>query len=224
MGKVYSHYFISRIPLRAKLIKKISNVKSALESYPALNPTKYGTLLKYRIESEIAEEHFYMLEIDKESITIEIHASASPSYFFNEALLRLLSIASVLDGLYEFRIQDLFPYFVYSLAKQQINYYGQKLEKNEGNEDNSDMILAKRINSLILENAILKEQLKNISAKFIHSISTLIIMKYSYNSDVDSITKDNGLERNEVLEALKIMPDLGYRVIDYGNRFNLVKI
>lgn len=202
-----------------------ASVKKCLDNYPSIKHLSRTKTLSY-VARETERDHFYIASFEKDRITLTVYSKTSPTYLSGELLLRLLSFCAMLHNEYEFDIKEIFPYLIESLAGNHINTYKDSIESRArgSNQGNSDIILAKRINSLVKENMALKELNKSLESKKTRFIAEFIALKYGNNAIIDSIERENQLESWEVAKALEFMQSTGYRLVYISKeRFRLIK-
>ena len=124
-----ANYLTSRIEAKSRLVTTLKSVEGKLSCYPSMSQTGRGSTLRYALNTE-DDDHFYSIEIGKSSMAICTHSSQSPLYFMHEALLRLLSMMQLLSEDYEVSANDLLPYLVAVLARQQINHYEHAIDRD----------------------------------------------------------------------------------------------
>lgn len=219
-------YLTSRIVVAARLTSRMSSVKSALESYPSIRPIGEGTSLAYLLNDNETKDHFYSIEFAKDCITLNIYSKQTPVLFFQEALLRLLSLAQITAKYYEVSVSSLYPYLVIAIAGQQaISLMRPERGKMEKREEVADQILSKRLIYLGKENGELKEKNRRVIEKLRRVILKAVITTSVGDSSIESIARNLGLGKVEVLDALSDAKELGYKAI-YANkdRFSLVRL
>ncbi len=219
------NYLLSRIPIKARLLAKLSTLASVLGSYPWLRQIRKGSSLKYAIGEE-REDCFYTIEFSRDSVLLTIHSKSSPLYYTQEALLRILTLFSALEGLYEPDVRSLYPYLINLLASNHFVQLSENLSSEKPDQNlGSDIILAKRINALLGEKAKLMEKMDNEVRKSRFLLSKFVITKYGNNIDLEMATRETGIEGRELENALRQMEEQGYKNIRVGKkRFSLVKV
>jgi hypothetical protein len=218
------NYLLSRIPVNARLLAKPSVLASVLSSYPWLRQLKKGSSLKYAVGEE-REDCFYTIEFSKDSVLLTIHSKSSPLYYTQEAMLRILTVFSALEGLYEPDVRSLYPYLINLLASDRFIQLSERLSSEKQDQElGSDIVLAKRINALLSEKARLMEKLENEKKKSISLLSKFLIIKYGSNIDLEAAAMDTGIEDKEIENTLKQMEEQGYKNIRMGKKkFSLVR-
>ncbi len=214
---------ISRIPVRARLRGRLSGLAGVLRSYPWLVQTGKGSSLRYRI-GEDRQDCSYEVEFSADRILLTVHSKASPAYHMQEAMLRILSICSSLEGLYEPDIRSLYPYLINLLASGQ---FGQMTETHEPVQDvewGEGITLARRINGLAAENARLAAQVEKGGLRFNMLLFRFLLARRGGQPDIGTACAEAGVGREEVEAALRNAGDFGYRSIRIGDRFSLVRM
>lgn len=219
---------MSKIKVRANLISSIRSVKHKLKFYPGLEQVKDGNMPSYMLKCNKSEERFYTLELDKESISMSIYAHTSPMYFLREAVLRLLSVMELIKKEYEFYFEDLYPYLILVLAREQISNYTERIatmNRTTERTDDVDILLAKKVILLTRESAGLRKVLLGVEEKSRKLLVNLIVQRQGANCDIDILTKEIGVGREEIIKALSQTKELGYRAVYKSKgRFELVRL
>ena len=219
-------YLLSSISVSSRIQASLAEVKLILSHYPSLKLMSYGTSLRYLSEEE-SENIFYTLDFAISAIKITIHSKDSPIYYTSEALLRLLAMLSVMEGVYEPDIRGIYPYLILALGESKL----QRLTENLGNgespnsENSTDILLARRINWLAAENRRLAAELAGSKAMSESILSKFIILHYGTEGSLERLSKETGLDRSQAEKALSGMGRLGYKLIRNGkDRYSLVRL
>ena len=219
---------VSKIKVRANLVSNIREVKRKLKSYPGLEQVKDGNTPSYMLRCNKSEERFYTLELDSGSVSINIYSSSSPIYFLQEAVLRLLSVMELTKKEYEFYFEDLYPYLILVLAREQISNYTERIvaaNRTIDRTDDADILLAKRVILLTKENARLRKNLSDVEEKNRKLLVNLVTQKQSANCDIGTLTQEIGVDREEIIKALSQTKELGYKAVYKSkDRFELVRL
>lgn len=218
-------YLISKIPVKAKLISSQTKLAKVLGSYLWLRQTREGSNLVY-IFGEERKDCFYTVEFSKSLISLTIHSKSSPLYYSQEALLRILSLLSALEDIYEPDIRSLYPYLVNLVASVPFYQLSEKLSsRREGAESESDIMLAKRINVLLAENEDIKAKVEKSRLKLRYLLSSFLLLKYGNTINIETVAKDTNIDKEEIEEMLGEMKEFGYKGIKIGEgRFSLARI
>lgn len=217
------NYLLMRVPLRAKLTCSIRDVKEILENHPDLVLIKNSPELRYTtLEDEI--DHFYTFEFGKEHIIAEVYSKESPIYLMREILLRLLSLLAILGDSYKVDIESIFPYIAIELSSNQISSYINNIEQPR-KQNESDIILAKRILELNNKNRALSEELEKYKNQTTVLLSYLIIQIGMQKSlDLKEIEKKYNVNKEHVDSAIICIQNFGYKTVNLGaNKINVVK-
>ncbi len=216
-------YLVSRIRMDATLLSSIRDVRRKLGCYPHLEMTGDGSSLRYVIRTG-EKERFYILSLASDHLSLDLYSKSSPLYLLSETLLRALSISAILADDYEFYIRGLFPYLVETLSSQIPNPKVSVLKRSEY-ADPPEMILAKRINTLNRHNVQLEKDLLSVRSKFARATALLVISRYGPSLDLSEISRETGIDMPDLEEALRSMPDLGYKtmLMSHG-RYSMVRI
>ena len=210
-----------RIPLAARLIASKAEVKRALANYPNLSLVKEGQELRYF--SNFEDDRFYAFRFSSESVVEEIYSVSSPIYLLKAAILRLLGLLCALDGMYDFRIESIFPYLILAINQEtSIPKFLPELEQNPGNPE---IILAKRILELLKERSEMGKESKALKFRADLLLSHLLL----FESTTGKISEDEfslryRLGGGDIRRAIEASQSLGYKVLRYGGKeFRVVK-
>ncbi len=215
-------YLTSRIQVEAELSGRMSTLKGCLEAYPGLRLVGEGTSLRYELADEGVGDRFYSIELGKTQISLTICSRQTPVLFMQEAMLRLLAIMQITSEHYKIDISSLYPYLIIAIANQQIGSVmaGKEAERQDG----SDLILSKRLISLMKENADLRDKSEKLSARFRRLVQKAIVLSSTGNTSMTDLERDLSLSREELSIALSGMRQAGYNPVYLGkDRFSLVK-
>jgi hypothetical protein len=213
---------LSRIELKATLSSGLAEVKEALSCYPGLVLKTSKSKLRYEIGGEELADRHYVIEFTDNALVIELYSSVSPLYFINEMLVRLISISSILKDHYTIKFDELVPYLIEALSTQQLGNYLKNFEFRQ-HVHNGDIILARRIIELTKEKALLSKDYKIKSAKALVFLQKLIVSAYNYNASISLIKATSGAEDVEIKDALKRLPEVGYKIVySSKDKFNVV--
>jgi len=215
-------YLTSRIEIMAELAGRMSGLKGCLEAYPGLKLVGEGTSLLYELAEEEVSDRFYFIELGKRYIALTICSKQTPVVFMQEAMLRLLAVAQITSKHYRLEISSLYPYLIIAIANQQIRSVigGAGTLK----EDSSDLILSKRLISLMKENTALREGSERLAVKFRRLAQRTIILSSTGNMSIPELERDLCLSKDEISGALSCMRQIGYNAIYLGkDRFSLVR-
>ncbi|MGI0141980.1 MAG: hypothetical protein ACREBF_05040 [Candidatus Micrarchaeales archaeon] len=209
---------IMRIPVRAELRSSFKKLRVLLTNYPGMRLVADGSELAYRIDEAA---HFSILKFGNDYIIEEIHANSSPVYLFRVALLRLLSIIAIVDGIYSVRIESLFPYLVTELAS---NHF-QKESPRKPSTSQSDIILAKRITELLCEIERLEVDNKDLQEQRSSLASQLLVRELiEAPASLDELSKRYRISKTELVNAIQLSYRMGYRTIRHAaNKISMVK-
>ncbi len=215
-------YLTSRIQVAAELSGRISTIKGCLEAYPGLRLVGDGTSLRYELADEGVGDRFYSIELGKNQISLTICSRQTPVLFMQEAMLRLLAVMQITSEHYRVDISSLYPYLIMTIANQQIGSVMARTEAAQ--EDSSDLILSKRIISLMKENTELKEESERLAARFRKLVQRAIVLSSTGNTSTADLERDLSLSKDELSLALSGMRQAGYNPVYLGrDRFSLVR-
>ncbi len=197
-------------------------VRERLSCYPSLSAVRRGSALAYAID-DCGGERFYLVSFSRSGIALELYSRESPLYFMREALLRLLSLAAVLSGEYEFDVRTLFPYLIEALRpgapEIPVRSLGLPRARVGG-----ETILAGRISRLNRENARLALELNAARAAATRTTALFLISRYGTSVEIGRAARESGLAVEAIEAAVRAMPELGYRALRLGaGRFSLVR-
>ncbi|MGC8676103.1 MAG: hypothetical protein ACP5T3_01115 [Candidatus Micrarchaeia archaeon] len=203
---------------------KLSAIASALANYPGMVQVGTGTMLKYELRPDSQNpDHFYVLEITRNSMALFTFSKSSPVYFMQEALLRLVSVLSLLDGVCTAELSGIYPYLISVLARQQLAYAEERAIDVRKPHDDLALLLSSRIKALLEENYALKRSGSESSQALSRVTAMLIVSRSSGLASVSELARITGQSREQILLAMAELPKLGYRAA-YKNRdeFELV--
>ncbi len=213
-------YLMSRLRLKGRLRNK-KELQRLLDIYPSLQPLSYGSSLRYIINEPDMNARFYIAEFSGTEMAIEIYSASSPLVFLKEGVVRLLSLASFVDPLYEFDIRSAFPYLIEVLMRQKTEHYGALA--NEKEVYGHDIILSKRIMSLQKENTMLRESEYAAQRALIQVAAVLLKTRYRGRCRISNVAGETGLGEKAVREAIMYACSSGCKVIWHGKEeFSLV--
>jgi len=213
-------YLLSRMAVKARLLTRRSALAGFLSSYPLLRQLRKGTRVAYLV-GEDREDCFYTAEFSDDAVVLTIHSKDSPLYHMQEALLKLLSMLSLLEDFYVPDMRSLYPYLINLLSSYQFSQLSDRLARPKAEQD-SDIILAKRINALLREKSDSAEKLKTERRRLIAVLSKFLVVKYGNILDLDSAARETGIERGELEGMLEGIEGLRYRKVRINEgRFSL---
>ncbi|MGA3020875.1 MAG: hypothetical protein ABSD68_02920 [Candidatus Micrarchaeales archaeon] len=215
-------YLTSRIQISAELAGRMSSLKGCLDAYPGLKLIGEGTSLLYKLAEEETSDRFYFIELGKRHITLTIRSKQTPVMFMQEAMLRLLAVAQITSKHYRLDISSLYPYLIIAIASQQIrSLIGVG---REAKEDDSDLILSKRLISVMKENATVREGSERLAIRFRKLAQRAIVLSSTGNTSIADLEGNLCLSRDEITEALSDIRHIGYNSVYLGkDRFSLVR-
>ena len=217
-----NNFLSSRITLEASLISNMHRLKSTLSFYPNIKPLSEGSVCSYIIDNGSMEDRFYIINIEKNRLTVTLNSKDSPFYFSNEFMLRILSIILVLSKDYKVDMNGLMPFLIQLLSRGRIAEVERKNVSIEAT--NANIILSRRIVELLKENMQIERRLKNIDSELIMAISRLIAQKQGI-INLDSLSVEFGVSRESVSNAVAYMKSNGYRFIKSSNgNFEVMRI
>ena len=223
IGDRHGSYLMNRIPIRARLLSSREAVTATMRAYPGMRLVGGEDTSRYSLVSDNFNDHFYVLHLGQDTITLELFSKMPPAYLMSESLLRLASILRLLADDYEVESRSLLPYFVELLARNDLVGHVANMRRQHTGSG-SDITLARRINSLLEENRQLRERQSRLENAHHKAICSLILGRYGSSGSIETVVADNGLDRQEVLDALAHMHMLGYKAFVGGaGRFNLVR-
>lgn len=222
---MHKEYLASKMPISAKLLTRLSSVRTKLKSYPGIKLVRNGEVVKYLISDE-DDERFYTIEFSKDRIVTTVYSGISPLYYMQEAILRTLSILSIIGECYQIDVKSLYPYLINLLANQQVGALERPILQEEQPRNGSDIILAKRISSLIRDNSILKAELNDLRKKLISISCLFIITKYIGTSvEMGSILKETCIDSDDVSSITDQLHLLGYKIVKTGfDKVSIVRL
>lgn len=216
------HECITRIEVKAKMLTDLEKIRGHMTTYPGLSLSQNATEMVGNIKDRNSKDRYYVVAFTKDRVIIEMHSDRYVNYFMRELLLRFASIAALLSNDYEFDISGIFPYIVEVLGEKQLDHYQQKATQKQGMHV-EDILLAKKINSLMVERSELTKTIEDIRAALNKVFLEFIILKYPHGTDIDALSNDAGLSR-EMAETMLNKADLiGYKIVRIDKKFGIVK-
>lgn len=207
----------------ATLLTSLRAVRQSLITYPNLLIVGDGTSIRCVIEDSGAENRFYLVEIKKDCFSIEIHSIDPPLYFINEALLRLISIATLLGKDYKIDLYDILTYFTQALAAQQINDYSKKFP-DLSDQSLPELTLSRRIIGLLHESDTLHAEYGELNDLFLNLLAVYIIARHPSRISVEELSSETKADSVSINEAMRRLQSMGYKAVQTGKLFDLVKI
>ncbi len=201
---------IGRIPIKAKLIGKFTAAIGKLMLYPGLRCTRKGTVYEYLIEDH-GQDRKFTISFSANEVVMTICATVSPQYHMQDALLRMLGILAFMTDHYEVQLKDIYPYLISVIGSHKLGYIFDKVEKVCSKKNDTDIILARRINALVAGNRVLESEINKLRIKATFVLSNYIIAKHSDKVDVMALAKDTGFSDKEIMESIQHIENLGYK-------------
>ncbi len=194
-------WLFSRMQVNARLTSKLKSIKELMEAYPGRQLAREGSSLVYSLDPGEPGDHFYLAEFGKDSISLEVHSRSSPVSYIGEATLVMLSLLSLTADKYETDLGSLYPYLLLSISGRRLIGFEHAWKFDA--ETRSDLVLARRLISLMKENAELDERCRRSedSLKKVVSKAVEILEKGPYTAD--EIAERLGLRKEEVAAILK---------------------
>ncbi|MDE1869796.1 MAG: hypothetical protein KGH71_02300 [Candidatus Micrarchaeota archaeon] len=208
------------IPLSAKLTLPLSKLALLLKEYPLLEQVKSGSELVYSTKSGGTTHAFHF---GKTYIIQRVYCESSPVYSMRESLLRLIAIASFLQGAYEVRPESLFPYLIAELSKPELASFTRNPPPSR--TGNPEVILAKRIMGLISEVERISQENSHLRSARIRLLSYLLLGESEKGIVIaKEFCEKYSLEVSEISTIEKNLSGFGFRLLMGGGKINLVKI
>ncbi|MDE1768080.1 MAG: hypothetical protein KGH62_01810 [Candidatus Micrarchaeota archaeon] len=213
-------YLRSRLVLKASILVKMDDLRSKMDAYPHCKLLGYGESLKYIVKSE-GEDQFYIIELAKSAIIFDSYTINSPLYSMNEMLLRIISIALLLNNDYSIEANTLLPYVLNAISRQPTIQEKQNVNLSR----DGYRILSRRIISLISINKKLSKEFDLIYRDFLKTAAALVSTKYISNTNFNQICEETGLSQKQVSETIEYLKKNGNKLIfnSKGN-FDIVKV
>ena len=212
----------SRIILKAVLKTSLASVGARMLCYPALKQITGNAGLRYLIAPEKIKDRFYVLDLKRTEIIITLNALSSPSYLLRELTLYTVSICMTLSEDYDMDLKGLLPYLCAMLSTHDIT--GNETKRPNLNRE-SDILLSRRIVELKNQNNELTKRCEQLNASLISILSNFMAYKYRQITDVNSISKELGIETNLILMALEQLRSQGYKILNgRGGTLEIVRI
>ncbi len=216
-------YLNSAIIVRAEAKCRLSTIEKAMEGYPSARAIRRGTSLLYSIEED--SDRCYEIELSQSYMRLGIFSESSPLYFMKDAMLKLLSICSFLQGKYSVDISSIFPYLIELLADGQIGHYREVSAGIQYPQSDSYIVLAKRINFLRAEKSALEAKLKSATAEADNLLEGILVSEaVKAPSSIDALSEKYKVSARSFSLALENLKKKGWKVINNGSLFTLVNI
>lgn len=210
--KKESFSLISKITLSGRMREGLAKARELLGYYPNLRLISRGSELEYLIiesASNRSEAKKSVLLVSKSGISLVIYSNISPEYFEKESILRLLNIAQVLSGVYEFDISSIFPNLIHALGGDEIAYKFEEADRKFDEEREVERFLASKFiecekekSKILEENAMLKKKLVDLLAG--------IAISENFSGSEEELAKKYGLSIEIAQKALENAEGLRY--------------
>ncbi len=216
-------YLFSRISVGAKPMSSFARIKECLRPYPSMELERDGNSLAYVIGEKDGRDHFFLLELDKESIAVSIYSKHTPMRHLQEAMLRLLGVLHTLSSCYDVEMNSLYPYLIMTIAEQQLDT--MQYARSQTRDAIPDTILSRRLMATLSENASLKEERSKLAETLKRVVLRAVVLSSFSDHSVGSIAGRLGIGKKEVVAALDGAESAGYRVVSTGKgTFKLVRL
>ncbi|MDE1858945.1 MAG: hypothetical protein KGH67_00260, partial [Candidatus Micrarchaeota archaeon] len=136
-------------------------------------------------------------------------------------LLRIISIALLLNNDYSIEANTLLPYVLNAISRQPTIQEKQNVNLSR----DGYRILSRRIISLISINKKLSKEFDLIYRDFLKTAAALVSTKYISNTNFNQICEETGLSQKQVSETIEYLKKNGNKLIfnSKGN-FDIVKV
>ncbi|MGB9732428.1 MAG: hypothetical protein ACP5P2_00340 [Candidatus Micrarchaeia archaeon] len=180
----------------------LSRVKERLTHYPGLRLISEGSELEYSLElKEQKNGKEYFLLASKQGIALTLYSKTSPEYFEAEFLLRLLNLAQVLSDLYAFELSSIFPNLLHLLYNVPRGEYTNNKESIEVKGRDVELILSKRVISLLGKNKKLAEEASNYKELVLSLLGKVAFLEH-FNGDSKALAKEYNISIEMAEKAL----------------------
>ena len=214
-----------RLSFDAMLLVDLEVVKEKMGAYPGIKLVSYGSSLRYSFENVAEDGSFIIISLLDNSISLDIFSPGDPDALEKVAILRLLSVASVLHDCYKVYLDGMFSILVKVLSEDMNRISGCKrclTQEKQRYRREIDIVLAKRIIGLRKERAELENKIET-NRKYIEKLVGIIILSKHNGSSPDEIIKDLGIDKALLDLAIANLSRNGYKRIELGNgRFQMV--
>ena len=214
-----------RLSFDACLLVSFEVVKEKMEAYPGAKLVSSGSTLRYIFESVTKDSSFIVISFLDNAIIMDISSPGDPDSLEKIAILRLLSVAAVLNDCYRVYLNGLFPILVRILSED-VNKISRckrcLAREKQVHKRDIDMVLAKRIVDLHKEKIEFENKIEKFGKSIERLIEIIVLSKHN-GSSPDEIIKDLGISKNLLDTTIANLSHKGYRKIELGNgRFQMV--
>lgn len=214
-------YVVSDIKVKCKLLTDMKSVRKNIELSRDFIFAK-STRLKYILRER--PDLYYIVSFDKDSIEFGIYSSGDPLRCLDDALLRLFDIMAILSSDYEVTINGLYPYLIRALAGKPLSFYEEKIPQKR-TDSGTDLILARRISTLMDANAKLDADSKRLYSQLGDLFYNSLAFRHGHGMTIDSITNSLGLDNDIIKRLIADGANFGYKIVHSDSEnFDLVKL
>jgi hypothetical protein len=214
-----------RLSFDAVLLVDLEVVREKMGAYPGIKLVSYGSSLRYSFENVAEDGSFIIISLLDNSISLDIFSPGDPDALEKIAILRLLSVASVLHDCYKVYLDGMFSILVKILSEDMNRINGCKrclTQEKKKYRREIDIVLAKRIIGIRKERVELENKIET-DRKHIEKLVGIIILSKHNGSSPDEIIKDLGISKALLDLAIANLSRNGYKRVELGNgRFQMV--
>jgi hypothetical protein len=209
--KTTKRYLSRSIILKASLSTSLDGVRTRLEKYPDIKFLE--SRREIRFIATDANEICYEFQLSKQYLMAKVlSTTVPPEHFLHNALLRLLSVSSFLEGCYAYEIESVFPVMIDVLSRQHLSQHAITQSRTAADRS-GDLLLARRINSLLKERSELSDRCGSLNRELNRLTVMLITSRYGSSFSIEDLKKD-GIFTEDMLKArLNEIEKSGYKII-----------
>jgi hypothetical protein len=209
----------STISITADLLSDMSKARAKLLCYPNIMALP-GNKTEFVIKNNDSPE-FYKVELKETKILFTTFSNISPLYSMKDSLLKMISIMEILSEDFTFYFDSIAPYFTNALKNHDLKVSSST--RKSGNQ--TEVILSKRVISLIKSNGSLLEEVKRVNDMLISVSSELILTRCTSGSNIKAFERETGLSSTQISDVFDLLQVKGYKIIfSKRDEFSVVKI
>lgn len=218
-------YIFSKVSISGRALSSLEEIKISLLDHPGVSLMYSGEILRYSIKTQDFTDRYFILEISKSNISITIYSATSPVFFLKEAILKLLLILSFIKAYYSIELSEFYPFIMEILSKDTFSTTEfKKLVENTKATYGDDVVLSRRIITLLNENKKLSNEILFLRSISLRLMTSALLLKYSGKINFKSASKDFGIDEVIFKKLLEETKSLGFTTLWHNkSEFTLVK-
>ena len=218
-------YIFSKVSISGRTLSGLEEIKILLSDHPGVSLIYSGEFLRYSIKTQNTTDHYFILEIYNSNISIAIYSMVSPVFFLKEAIIKLLLILSFIKTYYSIELSELYPFIMEILSKDTFGTAEfKKLAENSKTTYGEDVVLSRRIITLLNENKKLSNEILFLQLTSVRLMTSVLLLKYSGKINFRSASKDLGIDEAMFKNLLEETKSLGFTALWHNkSEFTLVK-